>query len=551
MANIITSGMSPLLDASSLSIPELMSHYNPDGVESEKIVHTDDFSNNPITYGGLRSHSASAAWGLRHQLGLQEGDVLLALVPNSNDFVYLAHATWWAGGVFTPLNFSSTTKDIQHVLQLVRPAYIVTTDAKLASVEAALSQCSIQKPKIVTVLSRVEGLLWFPNDFTSDNSSQTLPPYTLRGKHARNVTSTICFSSGTTGKMKGVQLSHYNIIMNILQIRAALPGHINGGVREAWFPPYCHIYGLGTVVLTGMWVGAQFHGMVAFDMDKFYRKAVELNVTNMHLVPPVALALASMESHGSEIPALRQIVVAAAPLKKPLQMQLNEKFPNAAICQGYGLSECSPTVMHQHDNRDASVGSVGKVVPGTEVRLVDPVTGKDVSVGEEGELWVRGPQVMMGYFNDEAATKGTFVGEWLRTGDIMKMDEHQNFWVTDRMKEMIKYKGFQVAPSELEDLLLQHPQVIDAAVCATYDDAQATEVPLAYVSLLPEKACLPAWDKEKILKGVRDWVDGQVAGYKKLRGGVFHLQTLPKSPTGKILRRELPKMRANKRGSGL
>jgi len=201
--------------------------------------------------------------------------------------------------------------------------------------------------------------------------------------------------------------------------------------------------------------------------------------------------------------------------------------------------------MMQHDSDEADhVGTVGKVITGTEVRLVDPVTMQDITPrsGKDGELWVRGPQVMVGYLGNEQATRETFSpdGKWLRTGDIMRMDENKNFWITDRLKELIKYKGFQVAPSELEDLLLHHPHVIDAAVCSIYDDEQATELPMAYVSLKPELAELRKESVQRVLEEVRTWVDGQVAGYKRLRGGVFHLQQLPKTPTGKILRKDLP-----------
>lgn len=154
---------------------------------------------------------------------------------------------------------------------------------------------------------------------------------------------------------------------------------------------------------------------------------------------------------------------------------------------------------------------------------------------------------LRGYVGDEAATRNTFVGDWLRTGDVMMCDSNSNFWVTDRLKEMIKYKGLQIAPSELEDLLVQHPHVIDAAVCAIYSHEQASEVPLAYVSLAAPHHNLPAEKMIRVLEEVRSWIDGQVAGYKKLRGGVFHLQTLPKNPSGKILRRELPAKKKEER----
>ena len=195
---------------------------------------------------------------------------------------------------------------------------------------------------------------------------------------------------------------------------------------------------------------------------------------------------------------------------------------------------------------ERKVGTCGRIFAGTEVRLVSPLTGKDVPIGEEGELWVRGPQVMMGYYGNIAATKDTFApdddghGRWLRTGDIMTMDSDHDFFVTDRLKEMIKYKGFQIAPSELEDLLLGHEYVVDAAVCAIYDEAQATELPMAYVSLVDSLKGLAGNELHRVLEEVRGWIDAKVAGYKKLRGGVHHLQELPKTTSGKILRRELP-----------
>lgn len=273
----------------------------------------------------------------------------------------------------------------------------------------------------------------------------------------------------------------------------------------------------------------------------------QYKATWAHIVPPVALLLAN-----SEIPlkfdlsTLEMMVVAASPLKPALQSKLKTRFPKTKVLQGYGLSECSPGVMFQLEKDERKIGTCGRIFAGTEVRLVSPLTGRDVSIGEEGELWVRGPQVMMGYYGNVAATNETFApdndgqGRWLRTGDIMTMDPDHDFFVTDRLKEMIKYKGFQIAPSELEDLLLRHEHVVDAAVCAIYDEAQATEVPMAYVSLVDSHKGLAGIELHSVLEGVKGWINGKVAGYKKLRGGVHHLQELPKTTSGKILRRELP-----------
>ncbi|KAE8372222.1 hypothetical protein BDV26DRAFT_302116 [Aspergillus bertholletiae] len=512
MATIYQSNIGPFGDMESLSIPQFMVRYNPDEVASEKIVHLDTFSKDPITYGSLRHDAGHGAWGLRNKLNLQPGDILLALIPNSNVFVLLAHATWWAGAVFAPLNTSSTEKDIAHVINLIRPTHIATVESKLRAVQQAMASK-------------------FPLDVIG-TEDQHLAPYDLQGKSAKETASTICFSSGTTGKMKGVLLSHYNMIMNSLQLRNSMPLRLNATVREVWFSPYCHIYGLASVVFSGMWVGALYLGQPAFELKAFCQKASEIHATDMHLVPPVAISLTSQSVEDYDLSSVQRVLIAAAPLKVALQQQLQKRFPQASICQGYGLTECSPGVLHQIDDDGSNCGSVGRLLIGTEARLVDPMTRKDVKPGEEGELWVRGPQVMMGYINDPASTKETFTDGWLRTGDILKIDQNGNFWITDRLKE--------IAPSELEDTLLRHPDVTDAAVCAVYDDSQATEVPLAYVSLVANKVHLPESNKRAVLARIGEWVNGQVAGYKKIRGGVFHLQEIPKTPTGKIQRRLLP-----------
>ncbi|KAL4943487.1 hypothetical protein BDV06DRAFT_234589 [Aspergillus oleicola] len=541
---IYTSPLAPIGEVPSLSIPQFMTKYNPDAVNANKVVHLDTFSPEPLTYGSLRKRAGQAAWGLKHKLGVQQGDVVLAIVTNSNDFVLLAHATWWTGAVFAPLNTSSTQKDIEHVLALVKPTHVATIVSKLDDVQKAAATIKAT-PKIFTVLSKISNadIPQFPADILDTDPTNSLPPFDIAstGKHAKDVPSIICFSSGTTGRMKGVQLSHYNLVANTLQLRASLPDRVTSGVREVIFPPYCHIYGLSTVVVTGMWTGGTYLGLPAFDLEMYCAKSAEIKATDMHLVPPVALLLVTQGvARKYTFDGLERIVIAAAPLKEALQRQLKARFPGASICQGYGLTECSPAVTHQVHDNDSSCGTVGKLIAGTEARLVSPITLSDVRPGEEGELWVRGPQVMMGYINDPTSTKNTFSDGWLRTGDILRIDKQGDFWVTDRLKEMIKYKGFQIAPSELEDILLQHPAVTDAAVCAFYSDAQATEIPLAYVSLVPGKSSLPQTEIQSVLDEVRAWVDAQVAGYKRLRGGVFQLQTLPKTATGKILRRLLP-----------
>jgi len=230
---------------------------------------------------------------------------------------------------------------------------------------------------------------------------------------------------------------------------------------------------------------------------------------------------------------VRFVMSGAAPCSRELSEALMKKFPLIQFRQGYGMSEMSPA-SHVGIYHEPVHGSIGRIMPNQEVRLVDPDTGKDVPRGERGELWVRGPNIMKGYRNNVKATKETIDEEgWLHTGDIAVIDEQENFYIVDRLKELIKYKGFQVAPAELEALLLDHPLIADAAVIGVENKEQATEVPLAFVV----KTAGPGQALTE--KEVEEYVASKVAAHKKLRGGVRFIEVVPKSAAGKILRKDL------------
>lgn len=551
MAPIIYESASvPLSLDESMSVPQLMIRYNPDNVDPDKVIHTDTIKGKDITYAGLREQAARCAYGLRHSISVQVQDTILCLIPNSTDFVLLAHSVWWAGAVFSSMNPVSTSKDIAHAINIVQPKFMVVYPAYLESVKAAIRTAG-QSPTVMTIIDRAGDLPLFPDDVVSTSS---LPPFNPadHGLTGRTARANINFSSGTTGAIKAVALSHYNLIANTVAARATLPATCNSSMREVFFPPYCHVYGLVVSLLQNAWLGSFTCAMHQFELVQFCQLMEKYKANWAHLVPPIAVALANQDVVAKyDLSRLERMVVAAAPVKKDLQQRLKQRFgQKCRIIQGYGMTEC-PTVSHQLDgDEDFALGSVGRPVSGTDVRLVNPISGEDVGEpGQEGELWVRAPQVMMGYVNNEKANKETFSEDrqWLRTGDIMVRDERGSLWVTDRMKEMIKYKGLQVPPSELEGVLLGHKDVIDAAVCSVYDDEQATELPVAYVALREPLAELDGTKKQHVLDGIRTWVDGQVAGYKKLRGGVFHLQQLPKTASGKILRKDLPVAKLNRR----
>jgi acyl-CoA synthetase (AMP-forming)/AMP-acid ligase II len=284
------------------------------------------------------------------------------------------------------------------------------------------------------------------------------------------------------------------------------------------------------VLNMGLAKGSTIVTLQRFDCDELMDLMEQHGVTWLHVAPPVILQLATKTDVGDrDFSKLKMVISGAAPLDAELSGRAEAKI-GAPIRQGYGMTEVSPV---SHKSRLARVaetppGSVGALIPNTEARLVDPETGEDVAEGEEGEIWLRGPQVMKGYLNNPAATAETLVGDgWLRTGDIGRVDENGFFYIVDRLKELIKYKGYQVPPAELEAVLVSHPKVKDAGVIATQNE-DGEEVP---------KACVVVDDglePDELMAYVAE----RVAPYKRIREVEF-VDEVPKSASGKILRRLL------------
>lgn len=259
--------------------------------------------------------------------------------------------------------------------------------------------------------------------------------------------------------------------------------------------------------------------------------------TMMLLVPPVALILATdpiVDKY--DISCMKYMLSGAAPLGPELQGRLRKRL-GCHVTQAYGMTESSPT-SHYGPYDQPRPGSCGKLLPNVQGRIVDPVTMKDVeNIGDEGEIWMKGPIIMKGYINREEATRETIVEDgWLRTGDVAKVDEDGWFYITDRIKELIKYKGFQVPPAELEALLLEHPLVADAGVVGIHVEEQGTELPMGYVVLKDPKQ---AKSNPRLAEDIQAWVAERIANHKRLRGGIRFIEVIPKSPSGKILRRIL------------
>ena len=293
--------------------------------------------------------------------------------------------------------------------------------------------------------------------------------------------------------------------------------------------PFFHIYGMQVLMNAGLRAGATIVTMPRFDLAGFLAAHQRYGVTRSFVAPPIVVALAkSPLVDGCDTSTLQMITSGAAPMSADLAVEAGRRL-NCEVVQGYGMTELSP-VSHLTPSGWFVPGSVGVSAPNTEVRIVDPVAGEDLPDGMDGEVWVRGPQVMKGYLNNERATAETVDKDgWLHTGDIGHIGTGGHLFVVDRLKELIKVSGFQVPPAELEALLLTHPAVADAAVIGIADE-ESGEVPVAFIVRRPDAVVDPV--------DIMQFVQDRVAGYKRIRRVTF-LEAIPKSAAGKILRREL------------
>ncbi len=276
--------------------------------------------------------------------------------------------------------------------------------------------------------------------------------------------------------------------------------------------------------------------MPSFSLEKFCHNIQTHGITFSYVVPPVILQLGKSPIVSKyDLSSLRMLNSGAAPLTKDLVDAVYSRL-KVPIKQGYGLSETSPTTHTQPwGDWNETIGSVGKLLPNLTAKYMSS-DERELPIGETGELWIKGPNIFLGYLNNPEGTKHALTEDgYFKTGDVGHQDKDGNFYITDRVKELIKYKGFQVAPAELEGLLMAHPDVDDVAVIGVYHAHLASEVPRAYV--VPRNGT--AEKGKELEENIKTWVEGKVAGHKKLRGGVRFVETIPKSASGKILRRVL------------
>ncbi|MFC0600078.1 4-coumarate--CoA ligase family protein [Streptomyces palmae] len=475
-----------------------------------------------VTYRELEHATRRIAAGLA-EAGVRKGDVLALHSPNSVAYPSVFYAATWAGASVTTVHPLATPGEFAKQLRDSGATWIVTVGALLpAAREAAEAVGGVRE---ILVCDQAPG-----HRSVRDLLAGTAPEPVVDIDPGTDVAA-LPYSSGTTGMPKGVMLTHRSIATNLVQQNTLVYTETQDVVLAVL--PFFHIYGL-TVLMNGpLRSGAGVVVLPRYELGQLLATIEKYRVTTLYVAPPIALALAKDPSVDDyDLSSLRVVLSAAAPLDAELADACARRLGIPSLLQGFGMTELSPaTHAVPRDAKDAPLGSVGKLMPSTEMRVVSlDEPRRDLGPGEEGELWVRGPQVMKGYLGRPADTKAMIDADgWLRTGDVGRIDADGWVFVVDRVKELIKYKGYQVPPAELEAVLLAHEDIADAAVIGVVDEV-GEEVPKAFV--------VPRAGAELTEQQVMAYVAGQVAPYKKVRRVEF-IGSVPRSAAGKILRREL------------
>ncbi|CAN1315443.1 Peroxisomal OPC-8:0-CoA ligase 1 [Linum perenne] len=488
-----------------------------------KTAFIDAATGRRLTFPDLWSAVDSVATHLSETMGIRKGHVVLLLSPNSMSFPIICLAVMSLGAIITTTNPLNTPREIAKQISDSRASLAFAVPELVPKLGSGAKQ-----PLIVSRLSEMLTK-------KANRSGQR-----VRERVDLEDTATLLYSSGTTGESKGVVSSHRNLIAMVQTVVGRFDPADGDQIFVCTVPMF-HIYGLAAFATGLLASGSTIVVLPKFEMHEMLAAIERFGATYLPLVPPILVAMI----YGSDqmrskynLGSLRSVLSGGAPLSKEVIEGFLEKYPTVRILQGYGLTE-STGIGASTDSVEESrrYGTAGLLSPSMEAKIVDPESGKALPVNMTGELWLRGPSIMKGYFSNAEATSSTLDSEgWLRTGDLCYIDEDGFIFVVDRLKELIKYKGYQVPPAELEALLLTHPEITDAAVIP-FPDKEVGQYPMAYVV---RKA--GSWIREK---DVMEFIAKQVAPYKRVRRVSF-IDAVPKNPSGKILRKDLIKLATSK-----
>ncbi|XP_021294689.1 4-coumarate--CoA ligase 1-like [Herrania umbratica] len=479
------------------------------------------------TYAEVELTARRVASGL-NKLGIHQRQVIMLLLPNTPEFVLSFLGASYLGAIATAANPFFTPAEVSKQAKASNARLIITQACYLDKVKEFAEDNDV---KIMCIDSAPEGYLHFSELTQADEHD--LPEVDIVPEDVV----ALPYSSGTTGLPKGVMLTHKGLVTSVAQ-------QVDGENPNLYFHsedvilctlPMFHIYALNSIMLCGLRVGAAILIMQKFEIGLLLELIQKYKVTIAPIVPPIVLAIAkSSETEKYDLSSVRMLKSGAAPLGKELEDAVRAKFPGAKLGQGYGMTEAGPVLAmclgFAREPFEIKSGACGTVVRNAEMKIVDPDTGSSLPRNQAGEICIRGDQIMKGYLNDPEATARTIDKEgWLHTGDIGYIDDDDELFIVDRLKELIKYKGFQVAPAELEAMLIAHPDIIDAAVVAMKDEA-AGEVPVAFV--------VRSGNSQLCEDEIKQYISKQVVFYKRI-SRVFFIEAIPKAPSGKILRKEL------------
>ncbi|XP_052756704.1 uncharacterized protein LOC113519634 [Galleria mellonella] len=486
-----------------------------------------------VTYRELLENSVSVAVELQ-KLGLKKGDLVSLSCENRFEFVPAALGVIFSGGILSTWNITYSTGELVHLLHITKPKFIFVSPITALNIQESCKEVPYDIKLILFGEDEVIPALMYNNLI---KLKVNVDDFTLTDVNGKEDPVAVMCSSGTTGLPKGVMLTHVNFLTLTQHMRfyydaSKLKGKhdiINALSLIPWF----HAYGFITTMAT-IAMHKKIVFLIRFDEKQFLETIQNYKINATTIVPPLAVFLAKHPLVPKyDLSSLNEVWCGAAPLSSEIQRAISKRTGLNFIKQGYGLTEVTMACCVDLTGGE-KIGSCGTPAPGMKIKVLDIESGQKLGPGKEGELWIKSPLTMKGYMGDKAASEALFDSEgYVRTGDIGYYDKDGFFYIVDRLKELIKYKGFQVAPAEIEALLLQHKGVAECGVIGKPDEL-AGELPLAFVVRQPGSNV----SEEELVK----YIASKVSPAKHLRGGVIFIDEIPKNQSGKILRRELKKM---------